>query len=394
MNQPLRRSRSHCSVDKLTTERLLCYRWAEMNSLVYLNIIDYQGKMKYSETIPWSNVPSTDEEIRKYSQISVYMAYQPYILDKIAVADNILVSQLIRGMLHVSNLYSVVFDSDRKTLFYVDIIHRLFEKKFDDPASFLNLWNLLCGNSNETKINVLSSLVERRHDKKSAIILSYILNIAQAAQFNFWGMWFKENEEDVLCFCPVTVALLKGNVDHLVMLLQYGFEQNPGRVAIYDKYFHHIHNPVYSWLKAPLEERNPGRNAVVTEVLLFLIQISKIKSKSKLKSLAKCFGLLWSLNAVPFVTESELVDEIYRRFQSPPRRLRYRSFPYTCRQFLNLVEYYDQVKPQGSTEDIHPRSLQQFCKCRIRKTLVRSYNLPQGIKKLPLPKKLQEFLDV
>ncbi|CAL1275956.1 unnamed protein product [Larinioides sclopetarius] len=242
MNDPLKRSCSNFSIDKLATEKLLWNRWADMNSLAYLNIIDYQDKMKYSETIPWFNVPYTDEEIRKYSQVNVYMAYQPYILNKIAVSDNILVSQLIRGMLHVCNLYSVVFDSDRKTLFYIDVIHRLYEKKFDDPVAFLNLWNSFCGNSKETKINVLGSLVDRRQDKKSTIILSYILKIAQAAQFNFWGMWFKETEEDYLCFCPVTIALLKGNVDHLAMLLQYGFEQNPGRVAIYDKYYHHIMN--------------------------------------------------------------------------------------------------------------------------------------------------------
>ncbi|KAF8782919.1 hypothetical protein HNY73_013151 [Argiope bruennichi] len=251
------------------------------------------------------------------------------------------------------------------------------------------MWNVLCGNSDEAKFYVIGYFLNKSDDTD---MLFYILEIAQAVKFNFWGMWFKKNEEDYLCFCPVTAALLQGNANQLAVLLLYGFEQNHGRVAIYDEYYK---GEIYSKFKAPLEERNPSRRAILTEILLFLLLIQKEQSGPKFRSLIECFRRVWNINAVPFVTESELMDEIHRRFPYPIRQQSSRLFPHTAPQFIDLVEnYYKFIKPEDVPEVVHPRSLQQLCKCSIRKILTRSYKMPEGIARLAIPEKLRKFLKI
>ncbi len=57
-----------------------------------------------------------------------------------------------------------------------------------------------------------------------------------------------------------------------------------------------------------------------------------------------------------------------------------------CRSFLKEFP--------GSDQPFQPRTLQHLSRCKVRKCLSLSSNLPHGVRKLGLPKKLQDYVSL
>ncbi|GFU03832.1 SOCS box domain-containing protein [Nephila pilipes] len=155
---------------------------------------------------------------------------------------------------------------------------------------------------------------------------------------------------------------------------------------------------IYPWLKRPFEEspeNYSGRRAVAAEVLLILLKYGISGSSYARRSLIKCFDLMWSASPIPFVSISEIENEIQLRFQHPPEySIRFRSYPETREHFLKLAKIFETECSEVISSIVEPRSLHHLCKCTIRTSLLQVNNLPHGIKILPLPQSLQSYIDI
>lgn len=133
--------------------------------------------------------------------------------------------------------------------------------------------------------------------------------------------------------------------------------------------------------------RSP-RKHIVNEVFVFLLKLSTIKSPRYRANLIACFNTLWRSRETPFVKVGELVEIINQDWINM-------KCPFKCWKSLSQVSktYEDEFK-EIAEGPVTARSLQQLCRCALRKCLMRSYSWGYGIKELKLPKSMRSYLEL
>ncbi|GIZ02240.1 SOCS box domain-containing protein [Caerostris extrusa] len=271
----------------------------------------------------------------------------------------------------------------------------LHEKSFSDSVTFLNIWRIVGRSSAKVRISVVKHLVEMCSCYTTpANVTNYVLGMAQTAHFDFWGTWFGKIENS-LFYCPVTLAILRGNLDQMILFLRYGFQQIKDRIPTYNLCFMNSEQAIYSWLRKPLEERTTERKAIIAETILIMVHICTVQNTARRESMAKCLRLLWSVLPTPYITQREIEEEIQLLFQNQPAECLLCSFPYRDEsRFLRMAYLYGSIFPEAPASDVQIRSLQHLSRCVIRRALSKAWNLPQAIGRLPLPHSLKESIQL
>lgn len=225
-------------MDKSPAKKLLYwYQWSNLSSTSFLNLIDYDGKMKSMELIPWFFIPFSENQVIQFCEESIFETFKLHILKLLLTCDRDIVPRLIRKLLHVCEVYNIKSRDIEASSLYYKIIECLCDRYNDNPNVLLDVWNVLCSNSDSAKMEVFKSLDSQFDRRRNVTLLKFILKNAQIVRFGFWGAWVKNNDLDKYNYCPVTSALVNGNVEQMTILLQYGFKQNSENVNVYDNHF-------------------------------------------------------------------------------------------------------------------------------------------------------------
>ncbi|XP_015906747.2 uncharacterized protein [Parasteatoda tepidariorum] len=373
-----------------SSRKLVWSEWGKSPFLDYLNLIDYEYKKLSSHRIPWFHITFSESEIHHYCSLAIYEHYKVVVLNDISQSDRDDLPILVQKILRVWRLSHLTYNADESSYLYYYIAYKLLEKGCDDPTLFLELWQTLCV-QNKSKIAVLSGVIGKNRKLKAAELLKCVMRAAHALHFDFWGAWTDGHELTDFKYCPVTAALLTGCLEQLTILLQYGFKPNSQRLCTYDNHFKTWRDYVYEWLRVPLAEESSRRRKTVTEVLLFLVNVARCRSRTKFTSMSKCIVLLWSVLPTPIVTLQELKTEINQHLRQPPTSSFY---PSTEKNFMELCDFYALLFFKENVTTLQPRSLKHLTKCAIKSHLQKSWNLPFGITSLNLPKSLTSYLQV
>lgn len=133
--------------------------------------------------------------------------------------------------------------------------------------------------------------------------------------------------------------------------------------------------------------RSP-RKYIVNEVFVFLLKLSTIKSPRYRANLIECFNSLWRSRPTPYVKASELLEIVNQDWINM-------KCPFQCwRNVSKVSEMYAQEFKEIAEGPVVARSLQQLCRCALRKCLMRSYSWEDGIKELKLPKSIVSYLQL
>ncbi|GBM33597.1 hypothetical protein AVEN_181841-1 [Araneus ventricosus] len=211
-------------------------------------------------------------------------------------------------------------------------------------------------------------------------LLQFLLYHANQARYNVWG-----NDVPHKLINRCVSNHLFGNS---TILLKY-YDAPVFSESMYKDVIHHIgkRRPSLSddVLKHPVKEGwlSKERNFLMLQILDIFFHGPSPSSKLALSR-------IWKSIPKAFISQNEL-SRAYNKVLSPTDIEEIYAF------YSNTVEEEEIHKfcknvTEEDTQSCKPRSLKQFCRTTIRKTLNDSKKLPQGIHQLCLPRQLQSFL--
>ena len=168
------------SIYKSHAKKLLFwYQWSNLSSTSFLNLIDYDGKRKSMESIPWFYIPIPENQVMQFCEGSIFETYKLHILKLLQTCDRYIVPRLIRKLLHVCEVYNIESRDNEASDLYCNIIDYLCDHYNDDPNLLLDIWNVLCSTSDSVKTEVFKSLGSQFDIQRNATLLKFILKYAQ-----------------------------------------------------------------------------------------------------------------------------------------------------------------------------------------------------------------------
>ncbi|GIX95874.1 SOCS box domain-containing protein [Caerostris darwini] len=232
--------------------------------------------------------------------------------------------------------------------------------------------------------------------------------------------------------CPVTYAVIAGDIYGLECLLRYGFEVNEyqmekfnaeslsplrKRCTIGHRNTSRVGRRTRAVTYRPAEKfelsdclsplvaiknktvvRNnkfpeddctmnqTSRRIIVYEVFIFMLRLSVIRSQPIRARIIQCFRYVWRSRSTPYVKAFELLQLLEEEWFN-------KHCPYLCWNDLKSVsKNYLTEFGEIAEGPVQPRSLKQLCRCAVRRAIMKSFSWDSGIEGLRLPKKIISYL--
>ncbi|GBO17657.1 hypothetical protein AVEN_228871-1 [Araneus ventricosus] len=181
------------------------------------------------------------------------------------------------------------------------------------------------------------------------------------------------------------------NAERVLCLLQHGFDIFPDNEARYSGHGHPY-----------IKEIMSKTNCMVLQIMSRMRLVNCFTSQSPQSpedgyyiatpGQEECFRLIWRVLPDPYVTRSQLAFDISTEYFYLALHAIFKPFRHN--RNVRLSAMYETCFEDMALGPHEPRSLKHLCRCTIRKRLHKTWNLPNGVFQLGLPKSLERYLNL